>query len=134
MSGMIRTMQDLVVHPAYILAVLLVVQPINGVLIERGQLVLGLAMIATQVPLAIRIAFKMHNDKLSGGEAVRSDALLDDIHDALMECPSHDDGEAYPESKLITLGDAWAVLEQYRKSSNIGMNNRRHGCSERSEA
>lgn len=52
--------------------------------------------------------------------ASTQDALLDDIHDALMECPSHDDGDAYPESKLITIGDAWAILEKYRKSSNAG--------------
>ena len=58
-----RTVQDLVVHPAYILAVFLVIQPINGVLIGRGQLVPGLALIAMQVPWAIRIAFKRHNDK-----------------------------------------------------------------------
>ena len=56
-----RTVQDLVLHPAYILAVFLVIQPINGVLIGRGQLVLGLALIAMQVPWAIRIAFKRHN-------------------------------------------------------------------------
>jgi hypothetical protein len=59
-----RTVEDLVVHPAYILAVLLVIQPINGVLIGRGQVVLGIALIAMQVPWAIRIAFTMHNSPI----------------------------------------------------------------------
>jgi len=55
-----RTVQDLVMHPAYILVVLLVIQPINGALIGRGEVAIGLVFIAMQVPWAIRIAFKMH--------------------------------------------------------------------------
>ena len=49
----------LFVHPAYILAVLLVIQPINGALIGSGQVVLGMVLIAIQVPWAIYIAFKI---------------------------------------------------------------------------
>ena len=53
-------LERLVMHPAYILLVLLVVQPINGMLIERGHVAMGVVLIALQVPLAMRIAFKMH--------------------------------------------------------------------------
>ena len=51
---------------------------------------------------------------MANDEAMRLNAWLDDIQDALIECESYDDGDAYPESKLITLGDVWAVLETYR--------------------
>jgi hypothetical protein len=60
-SGMNCKIQRLIVHPAYVLSVILVIQPMNGVLIAHGQVALGLVLIACQIPWAIRIAFKMHN-------------------------------------------------------------------------
>lgn len=50
-------------HPAYILLVVLVIQPINGSLIERGDYVVGIALIAMQVLWAISlcIAVKVNN-------------------------------------------------------------------------
>ncbi|MBN2302085.1 MAG: hypothetical protein JXN60_06155 [Lentisphaerae bacterium] len=60
---------------------------------------------------------ELPNSALMGGKtSVEPDkALLDDIHDALMECKSHDDGDDYPDSKLVRLGDVWAVLERFTR-------------------
>lgn len=64
--GFLVVLDSVVVHPAYILAVLLVVQPINGALLQRGQVALGLALIAMHIPWAVRIAFRMHNAEAHG--------------------------------------------------------------------
>ena len=46
--------QRVVRHPAYVLTVIFVVMPINGAIMERGQVWLGLVLVAMQLPWAIQ--------------------------------------------------------------------------------
>ena len=45
-------------HPAYVLFMVLLVQPLNGVIIQRGQILLGLTLIACQLPWALSLAIR----------------------------------------------------------------------------
>ena len=72
MSGMNCKLERLVVHPAYVLSIILAIQPINGVIVARGPVWLGIALIAMQVPWAIRVAFAMHNAEAHGRAVART--------------------------------------------------------------
>lgn len=48
------SLHRLVRHPAYVLTVIFVVMPIIGSFMERGQVLLGLVLMAMQLPWAIQ--------------------------------------------------------------------------------
>lgn len=52
-------MQRMVTHPAYVLAVILVVMPMVGAIIERGEVWLGVMLITMQAPWAICRAYEI---------------------------------------------------------------------------
>jgi len=55
--------QRVVRHPAYVLTVILVVMPMIGAIMERGQVWLGIALIAMQAPWAMQRAYEIWKGK-----------------------------------------------------------------------
>ena len=53
-SGAAVLVQRVVRHPAYVLTVIFVVMPMNGAIMARGQVWLGLVLMAMQLPWAIQ--------------------------------------------------------------------------------
>lgn len=51
-----KGLQRLVRHPAYVLTVIFVAMPINGAIMESGQVWLGLVLITMHLPWAIQRA------------------------------------------------------------------------------
>ena len=48
------SLERMVRHPAYVLTVIFVVMPMSGAIMERGQVWLGLVLMAMQLPWAIQ--------------------------------------------------------------------------------
>lgn len=56
-SGAAVLVQRMVRHPVYVICVILVVMPMIGSIMERGQVWLGLALLAMQTPWAMCRAY-----------------------------------------------------------------------------
>lgn len=61
-SGAAVALKRFVRHPAYILTVIFVAMPISGIIMGRGQMLLGLALISMHLPLTVYLVCKLRDN------------------------------------------------------------------------